>query len=1092
MACIKNVFAEVKPDIALFTETHLTENKGASVEGYTFFAKSRTSGKGGGVGVFVKNEEKANVAPHYSSRDLEIVWVSINREAENPLFIGCYYGKQETTCSSATIQEEMDKLSEEVLELESEGEVMICMDANAKIGLMGEEMTRNGKLITGVFQECEMVVINGTEKCQGTVTRQNRKRNSEKSAIDLVVATYQASHWIRKMLIDELGDYRMRGINESDHNTILVEVELTKVKKHKPQKATRWNLGAPNEKFALFRQKLEKATAEAQEIMSNREKTITDRYTAWEKLLYKTAISTIGKTTSKPGKTLKTSLTMKNMREERRQLKKDFQNEQCPTLKIGKMKEYIKKQHEIKEHAIVEESQKVCERFQKMSVNGSNGFWKERKLMKRDEGSSWLITKDKEGKRIYDPDQNKENIANYYEDLYSRKPQKDHPYHTVVKDTIRQLDHGTGTEVGEDDHMPTEKEIQEAIERKKNGKATTDWNNEIIKRGGREMAGFVYPVIKSFWMEEATPKQWSMGIITNVWKGKGDRESMTNQRGITVSSSISTIAEEILTDRIAKRTQFSQAQAGGRKGCSTTDHVFTLRNIIALAKKERRNIIVTFYDVVKAYDQADMDDMCHSMYKSGIKGKVWRLMKSINEGLRAKIKTKAGLTREISRVMGGKQGGKLMVTMFSKTMDNMAEDMEADSRLGIKVGENTISAQLYMDDATTFAEGYTQQECTLSAASEFAIKHKMAWGPAKCKTMEVGSHKEKRSDWNLGDGSIEKCDSYKYLGERIHRSGRNNENLKERCDKVRYTARAIITCCKTEVMRRVGMKVISKLHEVETIPAFLYNAETWTLNQSERKLIDQTEIYAWKKMIGLPQTTPTAGIVLTMGSMFATVRVGVKQLIYLHKVLNKDKEHWTRRTLSRMKEFNISWAKQVDGLLTKWKMNNNWEDIQQKTAAQWKSEVQNAAEKMNKQRLYEECETKSRGETKRKTKTRFVIDKLDVPDYSRKPDNFLSQNHCIVHTRAVVMGRYGMLRCANNFSHGHGTKMCDLCGVEDDEDHRINTCPKWEKINFVNSACKVSFGDIYLDDYERCLVVVEAILRMWDLDSGKNEMRRAS
>ena len=90
------------------------------------------------------------------------------------------------------------------------------------------------------------------------------------------------------------------------------------------------------------------------------------------------------------------------------------------------------------------------------------------------------------------------------------------------------------------------------------------------------------------------------------------------------------------------------------------------------------------------------------------------------------------------------------------------------------------------------------------------------------------------------------------------------------------------------------------------------------------------------------------------------------------------------------------------------------------------------------------------------------------------------------------MGRYGMLRCANNFSHGHGTKMCDLCGVEDDEDHRINTCPKWEKINFVNSACKVSFGDIYLDDYERCLVVVEAILRIWDLDSGKNEMRRAS
>ena len=182
------------------------------------------------------------------------------------------------------------------------------------------------------------------------------------------------------------------------------------------------------------------------------------------------------------------------------------------------------------------------------------------------------------------------------------------------------------------------------------------------------------------------------------------------------------------------------------------------------------------------------------------------------------------------------------------------------------MGHETISAQLYMDDATTFAEGYEQQTRTLEAAAEFAVKHKMEWGPSKCKTMEVGSHKEKKSTWELGGKSIEKCDTYKYLGEKIHRNGKNDENLKDRCDKVRYTARAIVTCCKTEIMRRVGTKVMTKLHEVETMTAFVYNAETWTLNQSEKKVIDQTEIYAWKKMLGLPQTTPTAGIIFTMGS----------------------------------------------------------------------------------------------------------------------------------------------------------------------------------------------------------------------------------
>ena len=54
MPCIKSVFSEKKPDIALFTETHLSDNKGMNVDGYTFFGKARKEGKGGGVGIFVK------------------------------------------------------------------------------------------------------------------------------------------------------------------------------------------------------------------------------------------------------------------------------------------------------------------------------------------------------------------------------------------------------------------------------------------------------------------------------------------------------------------------------------------------------------------------------------------------------------------------------------------------------------------------------------------------------------------------------------------------------------------------------------------------------------------------------------------------------------------------------------------------------------------------------------------------------------------------------------------------------------------------------------------------------------------------------
>ena len=485
-----------------------------------------------------------------------------------------------------------------------------------------------------------------------------------------------------------------------------------------------------------------------------------------------------------------------------------------------------------------------------------------------------------------------------------------------------------------------------------------------------------------------------------------------------------------------------------------------------------------------------MDDMCYSMYKSGVDGKLWRLMKSMNEGLTAKINTKAGLTREIIRDTGGKQGGKLMVTLFAKMMDNLAEDMMEKESLGIRVGRENIPAMLYMDDAVTYAEGYGQQEETLDNINEFSIKHKLEWGPDKCKTMEIGAHKEKRSSWMLGSKTIDKCENYKYLGEIINRNGKNEENIKERVNKLRNTVRAIITCCKSEVMKKIGMKVILKLHETETISAFLYNAETWTLTKSEKKTLDQAELYAWKRMIGLPPTTPTAGIVFTVGAFFASIRVEQKQLIYFHKVLLKEETDWAKTTLLTLKEYNIGWAKQLDGLLEKWELEQDWDVIKQKTFPEWKRQVTAAAEKRNITRLKEECETSSRGEAKKKTKTMFVLDKLDLPNYKRGPDSFILSHDYILYTRALIMGRYGMLKCTNNFSCGYGTKMCDTCNVIDDESHRINHCGKWQGANLHGNNNKIDYGKIFSDDTSECLEIVKIILSLWDLENGKNEMRR--
>ena len=75
--------------------------------------------------------------------------------------------------------------------------------------------------------------------------------------------------------------------------------------------------------------------------------------------------------------------------------------------------------------------------------------------------------------------------------------------------------------------------------------------------------------------------------------------------------------------------------------------------------------------------------------------------------------------------------------------------------------------------------------------------------------------------------------------------------------------------------------------------------------------------------------------------------------------------------------------------------------------------------------LREECEVKSRGAAKSKTKTHFVNEVLIDPKFEQKPANFIIKNQSSAHTRALIMGPFHMLQCENNFS------MCLNCNIID-------------------------------------------------------------
>merc|ERR1739842_236114 len=85
----------------------------------------------------------------------------------------------------------------------------------------------------------------GTRKCKGLWTRVNTQKENEKSVLDYVLTNESIFEDIKEMKIDEeklyrLTKYKGREIKETDHNTMIIEIN-DEVIKQKKEKQYRWN-----------------------------------------------------------------------------------------------------------------------------------------------------------------------------------------------------------------------------------------------------------------------------------------------------------------------------------------------------------------------------------------------------------------------------------------------------------------------------------------------------------------------------------------------------------------------------------------------------------------------------------------------------------------------------------------------------------------------------------------------------------------------------------------------------------------------------------------------------------------------------------
>ncbi len=217
----------------------------------------------------------------------------------------------------------------------------------------------------------------------------------------------------------------------------------------------------------------------------------------------------------------------------------------------------------------------------------SNTFWRIRKQVTNHNRRDDIETKDENGITITDPNEAKNHIANYYEQLYqAREGEESHKQWT--QHIEREVEKIALSQDKSRNENPFEiEELNRCIQSLKRNKSTgpDKMPNEIFIEANSNTRKIYLQALNKVYDHEEIPAQWQQGEIIRIYKGKGTKAKCSSERGITLASNVGKVFERLVNNCIKNEIITTEAQSGGEQGKATADHITILNGVINHHKK---------------------------------------------------------------------------------------------------------------------------------------------------------------------------------------------------------------------------------------------------------------------------------------------------------------------------------------------------------------------------------------------------------------------------------------------------------------------------------------------------------------------------
>ena len=306
-----------------------------------------------------------------------------------------------------------------------------------------------------------------------------------------------------------------------------------------------------------------------------------------------------------------------------------------------------------------------------------------------------------------DTDSITEEFRNFYKKLYKSKLNDSKAQDFLFQNAeVKQV---TREESNFLSKAITVNEVKKAISEMKNNKSpgsdglTVDFYKSFANMISKELTDALNNVLST---KEMTATLME-AIISCIYK-KGDKKDISNWRPISLTNVDYKILTKILSRRFLDILPkiIHENQTAFIKNRTIYNNLRYTRDIIDIANAEKLEACILSIDQVKAFDRVDKEFLFKSLQHFGFEELFISHVKTLNNGISAKVKVNGNLSEKIEIQRGVRQGCPLSMILYIIQAEIFSSYIRQNKAItGIKLGNKETKIQQYADDTNFYLTG---------------------------------------------------------------------------------------------------------------------------------------------------------------------------------------------------------------------------------------------------------------------------------------------------------------------------------------------------------------------------------------------------